>query len=142
MLCCGSNRFRIGLSRSLAVNLVLLGVRLDISDGERQRVWIAGTEQYAVDSGGDEFGEGPVACRDWRDARGHGLHGDKAKRFLPGGWQQDRASTRNEFRALVAAESSLHFNRWPGRGPLRYLVSERPPASDGELKPRLTGLPR
>src|SRR5690348_3802572 len=100
----------VGLARLVTVNLVPLGVAVDIGDGERQRRWIAGGEQYAVDFRGDEFGERPVACRDRRDASGHGLDGNKAERFLPGRWQQDRSRLRNEFGAPVAADRAVHYH--------------------------------
>src|ERR1022692_229670 len=89
----------IGLAGLVTINLVPLGVRLDISDGERQRGWVAWPEQHAVDSGSNELGERSMGRRDGRDACGHGLHGNEAERLFPSGGQQDRTRMRDQLGA-------------------------------------------
>src|ERR1051326_4655816 len=44
----------VGLARLITVGLVPLGVAVDVGNRARQRGWIAGAQQDAIDSRGDE----------------------------------------------------------------------------------------
>ena len=55
----------VGLACLATIDLVALGIPLDISNSERQRSWVARLEQDIVPLLGDEFGERPVACSSW-----------------------------------------------------------------------------
>ena len=74
-----------------------------------------------------------MAGRDRRNARGHGLDGDEAERFLPGGRQQDRTGTRDEFGALAATDLPRHFDRGTGGRPGRDFLPKRSCACDGQV---------